>query len=259
MRRYPDYIWVIAYINRDYIERVEKDLLEKGFGALKVFIPTTRILKKQFKGKNEYEYVPLLFNYGFFQLPYKQACDADFLRKLKEKIPAIYAWVIDPLQLIKNKPNLKMDNTGQPIPEEEEVDEVTKLKILRHDYNPTVAIATEEEIVALLKTSETISVFSDEIVDKLDIGSFITLRGYPYEGMPAEIISISKRDKKVKVRLLLETMMAEVLVSFENIFYTVYSNYDEELKEKSLDEMALKGNRKLDKLFAQISYGEDES
>jgi hypothetical protein len=257
MTNQDSYIWVIAYINRDYIERVEKDLIDKGFGAIKVFIPTTRILKKQFKGKNEYEYVPLLFNYGFFQIPRKQACDVDFLRRLKEKIPAIYAWVQDPLQLIKNKPNLKMDNSGQELPEDE-VDEATKLKILKHDYQPSVAIATEEEIVALLKLSESISVFSDEIVDKLQEGSFITLRGYPYEGMPAEIMHINKRDKKVKVKLLLETMMAEVLVSFENIFYTVYSNYDEDPKEKSYDEMATKGNRKLDKLFAQISYGQSD-
>jgi hypothetical protein len=256
-KNYPDYIWVIAYINRDYIGRVEKDLLEKGFGAIRVFIPTTRILKKQFKGKNEYEYVPLLFNYGFFQIPYKQACDIDFLKRLKEKIPAIYAWVIDPLQLIKNKPNLRMDNSGKPLPEEE-LDEETKLRILKHDYTPTVAIATEEEMVALLKVSENMSVFSDEIVDKLQLGSFITLRGYPYEGMPAEIISINKKEKKVKVRLLLETFITEALVSFENIFYTVYSNFDEDCKEKSLEEIASRGNRKIDKLFAQLSYGEDE-
>jgi len=257
-KKYPDYVWVIAYINRDYIERVEKDLLDKGYGAIRVFIPTTRILKKQFKGKNEYEYVPLLFNYGFFQIPYKQACDVDFLKSLKGKIPAIYAWVIDPLQLIKTKPNLRISNRGKELPDEE-VDELTKLRILRHDYSPSVAIASEEEIVGLLKISEEISVFSDEIVDKLKEGSYITLKGYPYEGMPAEIVSINKRDKKVRVRLLLETMMAEVLVSFENIFYTVYSNYDEESKEKSLDEIASKGNRKIDKLYAQLSYGNDES
>lgn len=256
-KRPLDYVWVVAYINRDYIERVEEDLLTKGFGAIRVFIPTTRILKKQFKGKNQYEYVPLLFNYGFFQIPYKQACDAEFLRGLKEKIPAIYAWVQDTLQLVKTKPHLRLDNSGRELPEDE-VDEKTKLRILRHDFVPMVAIAKEEEIVELLKVSERASIFSDEIVDKLEIGSFITLRGYPYEGMPAEIVHINKKDKKVKVKLLLETIMAEVMVSFENIFYTVYSNYDEELKETSLEELALRGNRKIDRLFAQISYGDND-
>jgi hypothetical protein len=256
-KRPLDYVWVVAYINRDYIERVEEDLLTKGFGAIRVFIPTTRILKKQFKGKNQYEYVPLLFNYGFFQIPYKQACDAEFLKNLKEKIPAIYAWVQDTLQLVKTKPHLRLDNSGRELPEDE-VDEKTKLRILRHDFVPMVAIAKEEEIVELLKVSERASIFSDEIVDKLEIGSFITLRGYPYEGMPAEIVHINKKDKKVKVKLLLETIMAEVMVSFENIFYTVYSNYDEELKETSLEELALRGNRKIDKLFAQISYGDND-
>jgi hypothetical protein len=119
-----------------------------------------------------------------------------------------------------------------------------------------VAMATEKEIVDLLHTSEHMSVFSDEIIDKLEVGSFITLKGYPYEGMPAEVTSINKENKRVKVRLLLETMIAEVMVNFENIFYTVYSNYDEEGREKSLDEMDLKGKRNLDKLYAQIQYGE---
>ena len=70
-----DHVWVIAYINRDYVERVESDLLKHGFGSIHVYIPTVRILKKQFKNKNIYDYIPLLFNYGFFQLPYDKACD----------------------------------------------------------------------------------------------------------------------------------------------------------------------------------------
>jgi len=253
-RNYDDYVWVVAYINRDYIERVEQDLLQKGFGAIRVFIPTTRILKKQFKGKNFYEYVPLLFNYGFFQIPYRNACNAEFLKNLKDEIPAIYSWVVDPLQVIKKRPNLRMDNKGGT----PEVEEEDKPKVLKKDRYPRVALAKEEEIVALLKVSESLSIFSDDVVDKLEIGSFITLRGYPYEGMPAEIVSINKKDKKIKVKLLLETFMAEVLVSFENIFYTVYSNYDEDSKEKSLEDIAASGYRKLDKLYAQISYGDEE-
>lgn len=248
-----DYVWVIAYINRDSIHRVEEDLLNHGFGAVRVYIPTVRILKKQFKNKNIYEYVPLLFNYGFFLIPFSKACDPDFLINMRLKIPAIYSWVKDPIIVLKKKPVLRMDNK-----ETEEEPTIGGVKILKRPIrNPKVAIARETEIADLMKTSEHMSVFSDRAVDQLEVGSFIILKGYPYENMPAEIISINKTTKKVKVKLLLETMMAEVMVHFENIFYTVYSDFKESGREKSLDEIDERSNRSLDKIYAQISYGED--
>lgn len=258
MGKRPDYVWVIAHIKRDYIKTVEQDLLEKGFGAIKVFIPTVRILKKQFKNKNIYEYVPLLFNYGFFQLPYIEACNYEFLVRLRAEIPAIYSWVSDPIKVLKDKPHLRIDNSDEEeVNGEEEINE-DGMKILKKPENDiSIATATEKEIANLLTTSEHMSVFSDDLVDKLETGSFITLKGYPYEGMPAEVTYVNKNTKKVKVRLLLETMMHEVSVSFENIFYTVYSNYNEEGREKSLDEIDQNGKRNLDRLYAQINYGED--
>ena len=237
-----DHVWVIAYINREYVHRVETDLLKHGYGAIRVYIPTVRILKKQFKNRNIYDYVPLLFNYGFFQLPYNKACDVEFLKKLKEKIPAIYAWVVDPIKVLTTKPKLRVDNKDSK-PEKEV---------------PKVAIAKEEEIVNLLKAAENMSVFSDKIIDKLEIGAFITLQGYPYEGMPAEIVEINKKQKCVKVRLLLETMITTATVSFENIFYTVYADYDKSCKEDSLGRIDEFGKRSLDKIYAKIGYsGED--
>ena len=83
-----DYVWVVAYISRDHIHSVESDLLERGFGSIRVYIPTVRILKKQFKNRNIYDYVPLLFNYGFFQIPYDKACNVEFLKRLREEIMA---------------------------------------------------------------------------------------------------------------------------------------------------------------------------
>lgn len=257
----PDYIWVVAYINRDYINSVETDLLKFKLGAIKVFIPTVRILKKQFKQKNIYEYVPLLFNYGFFQLPYKKACDPEFLRTLKEKIPAIHSWVKDPLQVIKSKPNLRMDNKGTGLQEgedpEKKVEEEGPKILKKKKEIPKVAYVNEEEIANLIRVSESMSVFSDEIVTKLEIGQFITLKGYPYEGMPAEIVNINYTRKQIKVRLLLECMITEAVVHFENIFYTVYSDYNMEQKEDSLDEIDTKYKRNLDKIFAKINYGEE--
>lgn len=236
-----DYVWVIAYITRAYINSVENDLLDRGFGSIKVYIPTVRILKKQFKNKNIYDYVPLLFNYGFFQIPYDKACDVEFLKKLREEIPAIYGWVSDPIKVMQTKPNLRTDNGDSPeIPQ-----------------TPKVAIATEEEIVTLLKSAENQSVFSDGLVEKLEEGDVITLQGYPYDGMTAEVTEINTNKKHVKVRLLLETMITTATVSFENIFYTVYSDFDKTCKEDSIDEIGQRGKRNLDRLYARISYGEE--
>ena len=253
-----DYIWVVAYISRDHIHRVEDDLLERGFGSIRVYIPTVRILKKQFKNKNIYDYDPLLFNYGFFQLPYNKACDVEFLRKLREEIPAIYGWVLDPTKVIKTKPILRMDNKDAP--EKPEPEPVTKegIKILQKKKQiPKVATATEIEIVELLKSAENQSVFSDGLVEQVNVGDFLTLQGYPYDGMTAEIVEINTNKKTVKVRLLLETMITTAMVSFENIFYTVYADFDKSCKEKSLDEIHEKGKRSLDRIYAKISYGEE--
>ena len=250
-----NHIWVIAYINRDHIHRVEQDLLKYGFGSIRVYIPTVRILKKQFKNKNIYEYVPLLFNYGFFQLPYDKACDVEFLKELREKIPAIYAWVSDPIKVLTTKPKLRTDNSEA---EEEKEREIDGIKVLnKPEQIPHVATAKEEEIVSLLKAAENMSVFSDGIIEKLEVGSFIILQGYPYEGMAAEIVEINKVKKSVKVRLLLETMITTATVSFENIFYTVYSDFDKTHREKSLDSIDSLGKRNLDKIYAKIHYGED--
>jgi hypothetical protein len=251
-----DYVWVVAYISRDHIPRVEDDLLDRGFGSIRVYIPTVRILKKQFKNKNIYDYVPLLFNYGFFQIPYDKACDVEFLRKLREEIPAIYGWVNDPAKVISKKPNLRMDNKDTL--EEEEPTNEDGIKILqKRRGKPKVAMATEEEIVELLKAAENMSVFSDGLVEKLNMGDFLTLQGYPYDGMTAEVVEVNKNKKTVKVRLLLETMITTAVVSFENIFYTVYADFDKSCKEKSLDEIQEHGKRSLDRIYAKIQYGED--
>jgi len=249
-----DHVWVIAYISRDHIHRVEDDLLERGFGSVRVYIPTVRILKKQFKNKNIYEYVPLLFNYGFFQLPYNKACDVEFLRKLREEIPAIYGWVLDPTRVIQAKPTLRKDNKDT-MEKEEEPEMIDGIKILKKKkQTPKIAMAKEEEIVELLKSAENQSVFSDGLVEKLQIGDFLTLQGYPYEGMTAEVMDINTNKKQVKVRLLLETMITTAVVSFENIFYTVYADFDKSCKEKSLEDIQEKGKRNLDRIYAKISY-----
>lgn len=227
-------IWLIAYIDQNYLETVEHDLLKHGYGDVKAYIPTIRVVKKHVKGKLQFENIPLLFNYGFFNVSYIAACNEDFLINLKNRIPCIISWVKDVFSLLNDSPTANNSKKGN---------------------RPMAAMASEKEIAELILTSENMSIFSDDIVDKLKPGATIILKGYPYENIPAEVIKINKKDKNIKVRLILDTLLPEVSVGFENVFYTIYSNYDVDYsREECVDNLEASERRKVDKLYAHINY-----
>lgn len=232
LSRDPEFIWAVAYINSSFISRVQHDLDKFAeYGNIEAYIPTVKILRKQFKGKNEFEYVPLLFNYGFFKIP-RKLVNAEFLGSMKDNILCIYAWVKDTTQLIHEKPTLSLNKTQPRI---------------------SVATATHDEIARLVNTKSQLSVYSQDEISSLQEGMLITLKGYPFDDMPAVVKEINHKSQKVKVDLLLESIMKEVTVAFENVFYTIYhGHYDETtFKEKSLEEIRDKGKNSLDRLFSK--------
>src|SRR5882757_7780452 len=102
------YSWVVAYIDSTFISSVEKELSKfEIYREIEAYIPTVKVLKKTFKGKQTWEEVPLLFNYGFFKIPRKFAVHHKFLEDLKNNISCIYAWVKDPVKVVKTKPKLR--------------------------------------------------------------------------------------------------------------------------------------------------------
>lgn len=217
--------WAIAYINRDFIGRVDKDISKyKEFRGVKAFIPTVKILRKQFKGKDIFEEVPLLFNYGFFQIP-NDKLQTEFLQRMKAQILAIHAWVKDTKTVIHSRPSLITGN--EPL--------------LRTDVIP-VALATPGEINQLINSAKKFGIYDKEDVNTLAPGTFITLKGYPFEGMTARVKKVGKNNKVVKVELFLEGIIKEVAVSFDNVFYTAYhGTFDEtEFREKSIEEVKAK-------------------
>ena len=236
--------WVIAYIDRDHISTVEKDLSKyKKYRNISVYIPTVKILRKQFKGKNIFEEIPLLFNYGFFNIPHK-SLDFDFLQKLKEDIPVIHAWVKDPKMVItsyKSKIGAKVE--GQ--------------KKKQHDFIErkdliTAAIASKGEMQRILKAHKVLSIYDKKDINSLKEGATIKLTGYPFDGLEAEVIWVDKKKQKVHVKLGLEGLMKNVTVAFDNVFYTVYHGiYDEtQFKEKSIEEVSTK-KRKSSNTYAK--------
>ena len=229
-------IWCIAYINRNFINHVVHELEEYGYNEVEAYIPTVKVLKKKFKNKQEFEEIPLLFNYGFFKVPYDKACNEEWLGMLRQRITAIYGWVKDCSDVIENRPGLK----------EAEEDEFV------HNYLekvPRAAVATDKEVSEMVKSARAMNIFSQEDIDSLKKGDFIVLKGYPFDDLPAEVIRISKKRKEIKVKLLLDTAMSEVKVSFENVFYTIYSSFDSNMKETIESELNISSDADMERVL----------
>jgi transcription antitermination factor NusG len=233
-------IWCIAYINRDYISIVKRELKQYNYDMVEAYIPTVKILKKTFKGKQEFQEVPLLFNYGFFKMPFNYACNEEFLSQLRQRLTCLYGWVKDCSKVIEDKPELRMDNDGMII------------------ALPRTAIATDKEVSILAKTSMDNNVYSADDLANISEGDCIMLHGYPFDNIPAQIVKINYKKKEVKVKLLLEVIMKNVSVSFDNVFYTVYNNFDENTKDKSLNEIDENGINSIDKIFAKLDYNGEQ-
>jgi transcription antitermination factor NusG len=243
VKKESNLIWVIAYINRDFLNVVELELKRYGYD-IEAYIPTVRVLKKQFKGKNVFEFVPLYFNYGFFRVEYEDACNPEFLLELRSRIGAIYGWVKDPLNNIKKNASLRDNNQES------------------YKALPGSAFATDNEVALMAKNTENLNVYSSEELKRFKKGDYIKLKGYPFDDMPAEIKKINYHKKEILVELQMDDVMTkEVTVSFENVFYTVYQGYDESLSnDVNFDELEShhKNSLKTDSLMYKSHYHGDE-
>lgn len=225
-RKKVRYVWVVAYIATKEVGKAIRQLSHyEQFEGIEAYIPTVKILQKTFKGKNFYEEVPLLFNYGFFKIPRSKARNPEFLKELREKISCIHAWVKDPANLMKLKPKLK------PLVKKKskELEE-----IITNDVG--VALASDEEISKLIVAQKDFSIYSSRDLENIKEGSVITLHGYPFDDIPAKVVEINKKRKEVKVELLLGSTLKSATVSFDNVFYSIYKS-DEALIGKSLDDI----------------------
>ena len=172
----PESVWLVAYINKDYISSLVKELTKNNqYSSIEFYIPTIKILKKQFKGKDIFDEVPFLFNYGFFKVPYPYAISPELLLKLREDISCIHSWVKDPAKVVGTKATSKLIHEGSGVP---------------------IATATEEEISKLVKSATINDIYSSQDIDNLKPGELITLVGYPFEGMEAEVVSIHKKKRQ---------------------------------------------------------------
>lgn len=205
-------IWAVAYIDSGQLEKVEKELTRyKEYEQVTAYIPTIKILRKTFKKENIFEDVPLLFNYGFFKMPRKYAIYRNYLDNMQKNISCIYAWVRDPMA-----------------------------NITKGAENISCAVAFPHEVNALIDRAVNLGAHSAEDLTLIKEGDLVTLKGYPWDGMQAEFISRDEKKQKVKVRLLIFNSSREVDVSYDNVFFTIYHNFNDAVGDsrESLDGMA---------------------
>ncbi len=228
-----EFVWVIAYIDASYISKVERELSKHAeYNEVKAFIPTIKILKKSFKGKQHFEEVPLLFNYGFFKIPRKYAIHFQYLEALKSHVSCIYAWVKDTSKVYGENPKIRPDG-----------------KSVYADNDVAIATATDEEISNLLRETFHYSAHDKDEVDRLKPGDLIRLHSYPWDGLDAEVVSIDTKKREVKVSIKIFEVLKEVKISFDNVFFTMYhnKNYDDSMLLASSVEFDISIQRKSQK------------
>jgi transcription antitermination factor NusG len=241
-----EYIWCIAYINRVFMETIIKDLVNSGFGDVKVNIPTVRVLKKKFKGKEFYEEVPLLFNYGFFRLPIEGAMNKDYLMRMKAAVQGIYSWLYRSAGALPATFEDVHTQSLTSVASGEELEIETKRLV-----SPILVHTIRMKEIALLKRVALVSsIYSSDDVSALKEGTYIVLKGYPFDNIPAEVVSVHPTKEEVRVKLLVEGNIGEAKVSFSNIFYSIYADPDEPTpSDQTVEGIMSKYQVRSDKIF----------
>ena len=203
------YVYCIFRLDRKFYKRINSDLKSRGYKHVKAIIPTISVLKKSRNGNNEYEDVPLLFNYGFIRMKPEKAFDRYYLNKLKKDIPGIMSFMKS-LDYRPKRKRLRVDNA-------EDFD----------DYS-VVATITKEEVKKYRRMSKANKIFSADDITRVAIGDYVVLRGYPFEGIPAILLENNLSTKMMLVKLYPEMDGSlEIEVPRENVLYSAYHESDE--------------------------------
>jgi len=240
------YIWVIAYITDKYLHRVDKEVALSGLD-IQVFVPTVRILDKEVKGKKQYVFKPILFNYGFVKMPFRYACSKEKLNKVKESVTAIYGFFRDPSMTLNIPKKIISDVDGKVI-------EIPRDMVGRFRLEDNLAIVSGREVLRMLKEAQVNSIFNAEKA-ALKVGYSITLSGPTYKGMVGEILELKEDVVKVKLDLFAFAKHMIVEIDYGSIFYSIYRDYNPNklISNTSLDEIESREDRIIDKIFATLA------
>lgn len=216
MKNWP---WMIIHIDRNKFLDTDIEKVEKEYG-IEIVVPVTRVLKGKHRGRNNYEDVPYLFNFGFLRVPKFRRYDIDYLVKLKREIPLLLGFLRD-----------------------------TTLPSQGFNF----AMISSREVNRIIRDADQSSIYSEHQEENIKIGGSIKLSGYPFEGLYGVVEKINKEKQNMVISIEISNgAPLKITVPFFNIYYTMY-HYDmnsTDYLENGFEEV---GERKLNKAYATIS------
>lgn len=72
------------------------------------------------------------------------------------------------------------------------------------------------------------NIYSKADVINLKIGEYITLHGYPFEGMGAQVLDINLTTKYISLGIPMGKGNIEVQMPLDQVLYSIYNDYNEE-------------------------------
>lgn len=210
MKKSIPYVYCICRIDRKYWKNINHDLQAKGYSEMKCFVPTVQILKNSKNKKDNYEDIPLLFNYGFVRMRSDKAFNRNLLIKIRKDIPGILNFMKSLSPMHPKRQKRRVDNA-------EDFDDFSK-----------VATITREEFKYYKKLSKQNKIYNlSDIAVKA--GDYIILKKYPFEGLPAKVIDFNFSNHTVRVEIYPgEGSVLSLQLPLENVLYTIYDSYDED-------------------------------
>jgi len=211
-------VWLIGNIETKDISSIRTDLARYGYHEVNIYIPTIKKLSKTHRGRKLFDEVPMVLNFGFFSIPLENVLNREYLKELRVKVQGIRFWVKD---------------------------------VCNPQYYHGIASVDDEEVIDMMKTQSDMSLFNEDVFDKINVGKQITLKGYPYEGIIAEITDSNRKKGTIKVRVEVNSLKLELDVQPENVFYSVYSDIDpnESMRENYLEDSF---TYTVDEIFAKV-------
>ena len=200
-----NFVYAIVRVNDETFLNIQHELDIAGFSYLKAVVHHVPVLvSTRGGGKKEYIQVPLLFNYGFIRVPLELLYNREFVNEIPKVVPSIYGWLLSPEHLHKKKIKMRVDNRD-----------------IWDDFTQ-VAIASKKEVLHLKRLAKAHQVFGLEDLATVPIGSYITLRGYPYEGLGATLLEVNLNTKQVKVQICETIASLDIWLDFEHVYYSPY-------------------------------------
>lgn len=206
----PPYTYAICRLDHKFWPYINQELKDRGYKHIRAIIPVVKVPLRSKAGHNDYKEVPLLFNYGFIRMNTERAFNRQFLRKLKTQIPGITGWVHNTVTMHPRKQRKRIDNA-------EDWDDFSQ-----------VATVKKSDIKFYRRMARSKNIYSKTDVINLKIGEYITLHGYPFEGMGAQVLDINLTTKYISLGIPMGKGNIEVQMPLDQVLYSIYNDFNEE-------------------------------